>query len=135
MDWTQIVIVIIQLVLAPMIILGVKEGISYLKAKAKNEKLDRYFAYAEDAILTAVTETQQIFVDEIKGTQGWSMEAMERAFNRSMNRSKAIMGDAVYEGLSEAVDDINAWITAKIEQAVHETKASLLPMLPEVELE
>lgn len=129
MDWTSIVIVLIQLVIAPLIIWGVKEGVGYLKQKANREKLNGYFDRAEDAILTAVEETQQIFVDAIKGTSGWDQAAMEQAFQRSLARSKVIMGDAVFKGLSEAVDDINSWIQAKIEQAVRETK---FPLLQEV---
>lgn len=126
MDWTQIVIILIQLVIAPLIIWGVKEGVGYLKTKAKNEKLAGYIDRAEDAILTAVEETQQIFVDAIKGTSGWDQAAMEQAFQQSLTRSKQIMGEAVYAGLTEAVDDVNAWITAKINQSVRITKSQVL---------
>lgn len=122
MDWTAIVIMIIQLIIAPLIIWGVKEGVSYLRKKADSELLDSYFARAEDAILTAVAETQQTFVDALKKSPDWNKAAMREAFNLSISRAQQIMGAATYETIAAASEDINAWITAKIEQAVHEQK-------------
>ena len=129
MDWTQILIVVIQLIIAPLLVWGIKEAVSFLKVKTlavENEAyrkiLQDYIDRAAAAIQTAVIETQQVFVDSIKHTEGWNSAAMQEAFTRAAERAKAIMGTAVYDGLTEAVGDVNKWITARIEQTVHETK-------------
>ena len=135
-DVTQIIIVIIKLIIAPLLIWGIREGVAFLKTKAAavqsteaRDKIQYYLDMAAFAIQTAVIETQQTFVDSIKGTDGWDQATMSEALARSMERAKVIMGSAVYDGLTEAVGDVNEWITAHIEQSVRETK------LQEVRLE
>jgi len=137
-DWTQIIIIIIQLILAPLLIWGVKAGVVFLQQKAlavqnadTRERIQYYLNLAAAAIQTAVTETQQTFVDSIKGTEGWDKATMSAAFARSMERAKAIMGVAIYDGLTEAVGDVNEWITAQIETAVRCSKVTVItPQIP-----
>ena len=131
-DWTQIII-IIQLILAPLLIWGVKAGVTFLQQKAlavqnsdTREQIQYYLNLAAAAIQTAVIETQQTFVDNIKGTSGWDGATMQVALARSIERAKAIMGTAVLNGLNEAVGDVNEWITAQIESTVHSTKVTVL---------
>lgn len=136
-DWTQIIITLIQLLLVPAILWGIKAGVTFLQTRAlavqnteTRERLQYYLNMAAAAIETAVIETQQTFVDSIKGTEGWDKATMSAAFARSMERAKAIMGTAVYDGLTEAVGDVNEWITAQIEASVRGTKVTVLTPLP-----
>lgn len=122
MDWNEIIIAIIQLIIAPLMILIVKETIAYLRQKADSEKLAFYFARAEDAIYTTVEEIQQTFVDELKKTNRWDKDAAVQAYNLAVSKSKSLMSQAVYDMIDHAIGDANTWITAKIESAVHELK-------------
>ncbi len=122
MDWTEIIIAIIQLIIAPLLIWGVKEGIGYIKLKANNEKLAFYFDRAEDAIYTAVEEIQQTFVDDVKKRGTWDKEAATQAFELALSKAKSLMSQAVYDMIDHAVGDANTWLTAKIESTVYELK-------------
>lgn len=136
MDWTQIIIAIISLVIAPAMLLLIKEGFAYLKVKAgavvdenARKRIEHYLDLALQAVSTAVLETSQTFVDSIKGTDGWTSATMQEAFLKSKDRAIEIMGRAVYDGLSEGIDDVNKWIEAQIEATVHQTKVTVLTPL------
>lgn len=125
LDLTQIIITLIQLIIAPLAIWLTKEAVGYLKAKAgaiadatAHERVLHYLALAAAAIETAVAETQQTFVSTIKHTDGWSAATAQEAYQRSRARAIEIMGKATYMGLFEAVGDVNKWINARIEAAV-----------------
>lgn len=125
LDLTQIIITLIQLIIAPLAIWLTKEAVGYLKAKAvaisdatAHERVLHYLDLAAAAIETAVAETQQTFVSTIKHTEGWSAATAQEAYQRSRARAIEIMGKATYMGLFEAVGDVNKWINARIEAAV-----------------
>lgn len=125
LDLTQIIITLIQLIIAPLAIWLTKEAVGYLKAKAvaisdatAHERVLHYLDLAAAAIETAVAETQQTFVSTIKHTEGWSAATAQEAYQRSRARAIEIMGKATYAGLAEAVGDVNKWINARIEAAV-----------------
>lgn len=125
LDLTQIIITLIQLIIAPLAIWLTKEAVGYLKAKAgaiadatAHERVLHYLALAAAAIETAVAETQQTFVSTIKHTDGWSAATAQEAYQRSRDKAIEIMGQATYAGLAEAVGDVNKWINARIEAAV-----------------
>lgn len=129
-DINQILITIIQLIIAPLAILLTKEAMNYLKAKAvaisdatAHERVLHYLDLAAAAIETAVAETQQTFVLGIKNTDGWSAATAIEAYQKAQDRAIQIMGQATYAGLTEAVGDVNEWITARIEEAVLAGKA------------
>ena len=124
-DINQIIITLIQLIIAPLAIWLTKEAVGYLKAKAgaiadatAHERVLHYLDLAAAAIETAVAETQQTFVSTIKHTDGWSAATAQEAYQRSRDKAIEIMGQATYAGLAEAVGDVNQWINARIEAAV-----------------
>lgn len=124
-DINQIIITLIQMIIAPLAIWLVKEAVAYLKTKAVaiqdtalHDQALYYIDLAAAAIEAAVAETQQVFVSTIKGTDGWSAEAAQEAYTRARTRAVEIMGIAVYDGLNQAVGDTSKWINAQIEAAV-----------------
>jgi len=131
-DINQIIITLIQLIIAPLAILLTKEAMNYLKAKAvaisdatAHERVLHYLDLAAAAIETAVAETQQVFVSSIKNTDGWSAATAIEAYERSRDKAVQIMGQEVYSGLTEAVGDVNKWINARIEEAVLSGKSGV----------
>lgn len=132
-DWTQIIIALIQFMLVPVLLWVAKQAVVYFKTRTNtlvNEdaraRALHFLDLAATAIQTAVAETGQTFVDSIKGTTGWDSATMQKAFIQSRDRAIQIMGEAVYYGLSEAVGDVNAWITAQIEATVRNTRYTQL---------
>lgn len=118
MDINEIIVLIINAAIIPLLAWAVSALTDYLKQKADNDKLDKYFDLANDAVITAVSETMQTFVSEMKKSGDWNKEAAARALSMAKLRAQEIMGAAAYMMLAEIVGDVDAWLTSKIEAAV-----------------
>ena len=66
MDWTEIIITIISLVVAPCLIATTKAAVNALSAKTKESKLKEVLADVESAVSTAVDSISQTVVSDIK---------------------------------------------------------------------
>ena len=66
MDWTEIIITIVSLVIAPCLIALTKAAVKALAAKTKESKLKEVLADVESAVSTAVDSISQTVVSEIK---------------------------------------------------------------------
>jgi arginine deiminase len=108
---------LITTVLIPFIATAISALTEYLKTKANNAKLDKYFEMANDAVITAVAEVMQTFVSEMKKSGQWNEESAKKAFEMAKLRAIEIMGTAALKALPEVVGDVEAWLKSKIEAA------------------
>ena len=108
---------LITTVLIPFLVTAITAFTNYIKTKTKNATLDKYLDRANDAVVTAVAEVMQTFVDSMKKADAWDKEAAEKAFEMAKLRAIEIMGAAALQALPEVVGDIEKWLTAKIEAA------------------
>jgi predicted O-linked N-acetylglucosamine transferase (SPINDLY family) len=111
-------------VIIPLLI-GIGNAIkNYVKTKTTNEKMQKYFDDAVDAVETAVIEVMQTFVTTMKKNGEWSEENAQKAFKMAKLRAIEIMGVAVLDALPEIVGDVESWITSKIEATTYTMKQS-----------
>jgi len=108
---------LISTVLIPFIATAISALTNYLKTKADNAKLDKYFDMASDAVITAVAEVMQTFVKTLKDSGEWNEENAKKAFEMAKFRAMETMSAAALKALPEIVGDVEAWLTAKIEAA------------------
>ncbi len=125
MSWTEIFnaiapYLIPALVAAATAVLGALWN--WIRTKTKNAALDKYMELANDAIITAVAETMQVFVTTIKNEGGWNDEAKAKAFEMAKIKAIEIMGAAAKQAIPQVVGDFEQWLTAKIEAATLEIK-------------
>jgi hypothetical protein len=81
--------------------------------------------HAEDIISTAVSETNQVLVDNLKKQNEdgrLSPEEMKLAFDQTYAKVNTLLGDQAKDELSLAVSDVDAWIKTKIEFYVNLNK-------------
>ncbi len=128
-NWTEILIVLINALLVPFALLAIRKLDKYLDAKAvliedislrefEKEIQDKALAYIE----VAVKQTAQTYVDNVKKSGNWDANAQTEAFNLSLSTFKTLMGEAGTEILTEIVGNLEAWAKAQIESAVKNTK-------------
>lgn len=122
MTTTELISIIINAALIPLIAWGIGELTAFLKTKANNEKLDKYFDMANDAVMTAVEEVMQTFVLTLKKEGKWDEETARQALEMAKIKAQEIMGAAVLKALPEIVGDLEAWLTSKIESATLSAK-------------
>lgn len=114
--------VVLSSIVIPLLVAAGNAFKKYYGEKVKNEKLQRYFDMANDAIITAVAEVMQTFVTTMKQTGQWNAEAAKQAFEMAKLRAQEIMGVAALQALPEIVDDVETWLTSKIEAATLKMK-------------
>lgn len=124
-NWTEVIVTLISLVLVPLISWALTELGKYIAAKTAAIKDEAARAYvrnaverAEDAVRLAVRETAQTFVDSLKKAGTFDEAAAKSAFNQSMTRAKQILGAEGRAMLADATEDVEAWLTARIEASV-----------------
>ncbi len=122
MTTTDILSLIINAALVPLVAWAVSELTAFLKSKANNEALDKYFNMANDAVTTAVKEVMQTYVSTLKAAGKWDEEAAKEALRMAKMKAQEIMGAAALKALPEIVGDVEAWLTSKIEAATLEMK-------------
>lgn len=118
----QLVEMFFNLVLVPVLIYGLKLAGDYLKAKTENDKLHTAIEMAEKAVISAVNETSQTFVDVLKAEGKFDEEAAERAAILAFDRAKAILGGEAEKLLKHSMVDVNEFILSKIEEIVRKNK-------------
>lgn len=122
MTTTEIIALILQGVIVPLIVWGIYEARNYLEAKIANTTAQRILAQATDAAEKAVRQTMQTYVDAIKDTPSWSSEAQATAFGIAKETALSILGEEGRKLLQSVVGDANAYLNAAIEAAVAKTK-------------
>lgn len=136
MDWqNEVLQILVQLLIAVLTafaglaVYGLKMVVNWLKIKIENaldvtDKVyaDKILSIALDAIETAVVETNQTYVDNLKQAKEdgkLTKEEISQAMQMSYSKAKQLMGDKIYEALKDIIPNVNDWITAKIEYYVN----------------
>ena len=103
--------------------------VAFLKRKgtqaaeqAKNEKSKQYIAEATKAVTTAVTAVSQTYVDALKKENAFTKEAQTEALQKAKDTTLAIMSIEAKDFIAAAYDDLDTFLTAKIEEAVRVQK-------------
>ena len=124
-DWTAISRVLVELVLVP--ILGyatlcfrawIKTKIANLQEKTKSELTKKYLDMLDSSVYECVLATNQTFVDALKKTGTFNEETQKEAFSMTFSAVKAMLSDEAMKYLGEAFNDLDAYITNKIEAQI-----------------
>lgn len=129
MDWMEISASVFQLVIIPLFVALTAYAVKWINAKAneikintKNEYAQKYIDMLNDTIVSTVIAINQTYVDSLKDKNAFDKAAQEEAFKRVFDMVKATLTEEANRYLNEAIDDLNLYITIKIEEAVNENK-------------
>jgi hypothetical protein len=125
MDWLDILEQVFELLVFPTISLVgiyltqfISGKIEELKQKTKHETTQKYLDMLDMTVETAVLATTQTYVDSLKKQGKFDAEAQKVAFAQTYDAvMKVLTADAV-KYLNEAVGDLEAYVTSKIEAKV-----------------
>lgn len=126
MNWTE---QLFELVLIPLLIAVSGYVIAWLKAKkeeltqkTKNELTKKYLDMLETTIAECVAATNQTYVSALKQAGSFDAEAQKNAFNLTYEAVVSMLTEEAHKYLSEAIKDVNSYITNKIEATVNMSK-------------
>ena len=125
MEYKELVPVIIQTVLIPLLIALTGFAVKWINAKANQLKEkatdDRYFLYVDilqELVTKAVIMVNQTYVDELKKTNSFSKEAQIEAFNKVYETVIESLSEDVYSYLEQIIGNLSDYITVLIESSV-----------------
>ena len=129
MEWLNLANEAVQ-VLLPIAALALATTITYyvgklIKAgqdKSENEKVDKYLGMLNTSITNAVLATTQTYVEALKGQNAFDKEAQQKAFDMTYNAVMSVLTDEATKYLTEAVGDLQLYVTNQIEATVKMTK-------------
>lgn len=129
MDWLNILGQVFEVLVFPALIAAAGYFVSWihakkeeLKAKTKNETTNKYIDMLDRTITECVMATTQTYVDTLKKEGKFDGEAQKVAFGKTFEAVLAVLTDDAKEYLGEAVGDLTAYITNKIEANVKSSK-------------
>jgi len=132
MDWLEILYKVFEVAIIPLLgaatlylITLIDAKKKEIKDKAKSETAKKYIEMLDDTIINCVVATNQTYVDALKKAGSFDAEAQKQAFKLTYDAVMAILTDEAQMYLNEAIKDLNAYITNKIESGVVAAKPQL----------
>lgn len=125
MDWMNILEQVFNIVLFPLMGVATTALIVFITAKTKelkekhnNELFNKYADMLEKTIVSCVIATNQTYVKTLKEQGAFDAEAQKIAFDKTFSAVITILSDDAYDYLSEAMGDLEEYITNRIEEEV-----------------
>lgn len=129
MDWMNILEQVFNIVLFPLMGVATTALIVFITAKTKelkkkydNELFNKYADMLEQTIISCVIATNQTYVEALKKEGKFDAEAQRIAFDKTFSAVITILSDDAYDYLSEAIGDLEEYITNRIEAEVNTCK-------------
>lgn len=122
MDWKQLLLEValgVLAVLGSWVLAKVK---TLINTKVKNEKARELLNAATSAVSSTVKATYQTYVENIKGTDAWTVEAQKLALAKAVEAAKAQMSAEVQAYIKENYGDVETWLTNAIEAEIYTLK-------------
>ena len=132
LDWLEILYKVFEVAIIPLLgaatlylITLIDAKKKEIKDKTKSETAKKYIEMLDDTIINCVVATNQTYVDALKKAGSFDAEAQKQAFKLTYDAVMAILTDEAQVYLNEAIKDLNAYITNKIESGVVAAKPQL----------
>lgn len=114
----QVCIIPLLGVLTTYLISFIKSKKAILEKQNDNELYRKYINMLDETITKCVIATNQTYVDSLKDQNAFTKEAQEEAFKKTYEAVMAILSKDAQEYLTNAVGDLNTYITNSIQAQV-----------------
>lgn len=122
MDWNDLLVKIIMAVVGAALTALSTMATAFITTKIKNEKLKALLSGALTIVQDGVNYTYQTFVEEIKGTDGWTEEAKNAAVEKALAYIKTNLSAQAQEYVKSVYGDVDVWAREQIEIAIKKSK-------------
>ena len=125
MDWLELLNQIFQVCIIPLLGVLTTLLVAYinkkkeaLKTQVDNTLYHKYIDLLSQTITDCVIATNQTYVDSLKASGTFDIDAQKKAFEDTCNNVLAILSDDAKEYLSVALGDLQAYIANRVEAEV-----------------
>lgn len=98
------------------------ELVKWLSNKNKNEKSKQYIEDAVSAVVIAVSEVSQTYVDALKKEGKFDADAQFIAFELARDKALSLINNNSIKAIEVVYNDFEYWLDLIIEQKVRELK-------------
>lgn len=130
MDWIELLKQVFEVCIIPLLGVGTVFLVSLIKkksaevaAKTDNEIAAKYITMVGDTISACVTATNQVYVNSLKETGAFTIEAQKEAFQKTLSAVLSLLSDEAKTYIQTAYGDLNTYLTTQIEAVVNEKRA------------
>ena len=124
-NWLERLAKVFEVAVFPILAAATMYLVTLIKAKkneiienTKNETVKKYVEMLDRTIEDCVLATNQTYVESLKKQGAFDLDAQQKAFQLTYDAVLAILTEEAQEYLAEAINDLNAYITNKIEAQV-----------------
>ena len=121
-EFLMSVVTLLSLVLSSCITKLFTIKIAAISNKAKNEKRSAFLNWINEIIVQCVDTTTQTYVDNLKKTGSFTVEAQEEALKQTLTHINNLLSETDTETLNKYVGDASTWITTSIQSYIQESK-------------
>lgn len=118
----DIIIDIIATALAAAALALIRFGIAWISARTKSEKIQLALQEFQTVLEDGIGYVEQTFVRLAKENGTWNTTSQQEALGACIDYIKGNLTQKAYELLTEDKEDIEDWITAKIESYISYSK-------------
>ena len=109
-------------ILTTYLVMFIQKKTKELQKTTDNELYKKYIGMLQDTIVRCVIATNQTYVEALKNKNAFTEEAQKEAFKMTYESVMSILTDEAKEYLSNAVGDLQVYITKLIEAQVNMNK-------------
>ena len=125
MDWLELLNQIFQICIIPImgvlttfLVAYINKKKEALKTQVDNTLYHKYIDLLSQTITDCVIATNQTYVDSLKASGTFDIDAQKKDFEDTCNNVLAILSDDAKEYLSAALGDLQAYIANRVEAEV-----------------
>lgn len=133
MDWIALVNDVFYAILKVVVPILAYYLINFLRAKhvevTNKVGANAFYETREeilDLIISVVNSTSQTYVDNLKKEGAFTADAQSEAFNITKRTILSLINNEAKELLATFYTDVDSWINIQIENAVRQSKVSLI---------
>lgn len=118
----NIISVVVTAVIVPLISLLGTKLIQWIGAKVKDEKAAAFLSKTSEIVLNAVKSVFQTYVDSLKKSGTFDVEAQKTAFDKARTTIKSQLGTELIDYIKSNYGDLDVWIATQIEATIDTLK-------------
>lgn len=122
MEFQEILLSAIGIILTTLATWASERLISWLNTKIKNTKYAKYLADALDVTSRVVKATYQTYVESMKGQNAFTEDAQKKALTDAKNAIIKQLSEETKVYIEKNFNDVDAWIESSIEAVIYDLK-------------
>jgi uncharacterized membrane protein len=118
----NIISIVVTALIVPLISLLGSKLIQWIGTKVKDEKAAAFLSKASEIVLSAVKSVFQTYVDSLKKSGNFDVEAQKTALNKATLIIKSQLGTELIDYIKNNYGDLDAWINTQVESTIDTLK-------------